>query len=69
MNKNKDIIKKVIILLLTLVVIGFLVIKAEIFIREKTDGKINLIINNNNVTSRLKNEVKIDWDSKSLMIV
>ena len=60
MNKNKDIIKKVIILLLTLVVIGFLVIKAEIFIREKTDGKINLIINNNNVTSRLKNEVKID---------
>ena len=60
MNKNKDIIKKVIILLLALVVIGFVVVKAEIFIKEKTDGKINLIINNNNVTSRLKNEVKID---------
>ena len=60
MNKNKDVIKKVIILLLALVVIGFIVIKAEIFIKEKIDGKINLIINNNNVTSRLKNEVKID---------
>ncbi len=60
MNKNKDVIKKVIILLLALVVIGFVVVKAEIFIKEKTDGKINLIINNNNVTSRLKNEVKID---------
>ena len=60
MNKNRDIIKKVIILLLALVVIGFVVVKAEIFIKEKTDGKINLIINNNNVTSRLKNEVRID---------
>ena len=60
MNKNKDVIKKVIILLLVLVVIGFIVVKAEVFIKEKTDGKINLIINNNNVTSRLKNEVKID---------
>ena len=60
MNKNKDIIKKVIILLFALVVIGFIVVRAEIFIKEKTDGKINLIINNNNVTSRLKNEVKVD---------
>ena len=60
MNKNRDIIKKVIILLLALVVIGFVVVKAEIFIKEKTDGKINLIINNNNVTSRLKNEVRLD---------
>ena len=50
MNKNRDIIKKVIIILLALVVIGFVVVKAEIFIKEKTDGKINLIINNNNVT-------------------
>ena len=60
MNKNKDVIKKIVILLLALVVIGFVVVKAEIFIKEKTDGKINLIINNNNVTSRLKNEVRID---------
>lgn len=60
MNKNRDIIKKVIIILLALVVIGFVVVKTEIFIKEKTDGKINLIINNNNVTSRLKNEVRID---------
>ena len=60
MNKNKDVIKKVLIILLALVVIGFIVVKTEIFIKEKTDGKITLIINNNNVTSRLKNEVKID---------
>ena len=46
--------------MLALLIIGFIAIKAETLIKEKTDGKINLIINNNNVTSRLKNEVKID---------
>ena len=60
MNKSRKIIIKVIIVLLALLVIGFIAIKAETLIKEKTDGKINLIINNNNVTSRLKNEVKID---------
>ena len=53
-------IKKVIIVLLVLVAVGFILIKAENLIKEKTDGKVNLIINNNNVTARLKNEVKID---------
>lgn len=60
MNKSRKIIIKVIIVLLALLVIGFIAIKAETLIKEKTDGKINLIINNNNVTSRLKNEVKMD---------
>ncbi len=60
MNKSRKIIIKIIIVLLALLVIGFIAIKAETLIKEKTDGKINLIINNNNVTSRLKNEVKID---------
>lgn len=60
MNISKSMMKKVIILLLILIVVVFVLIKAENFIKEKTDGKINLIINNNNVTSRLKNEVKID---------
>ena len=60
MNKSRNIIIKVIIVLLALLIIGFIAIKAETLIKEKTDGKINLIINNNNVTSRLKNKVKID---------
>ncbi len=60
MNKSRKMIIKVIIVLLALLIIGFIVIKAETLIKEKTDGKINLIINNNNVTSRLKNEIKID---------
>ena len=60
MNKNRDIIKKIIIILIALFIIGFVAIKAETLIKEKTDGKINFIINNNNVTSRLKNEIKID---------
>jgi len=60
MNKSRNIIIKVIIVMLELLIIGFIAIKAETLIKEKTDGKINLIINNNNVTSRLKNEVKID---------
>lgn len=60
MNKSRNIIIKVIVVMLALLIIGFIAIKAETLIKEKTDGKINLIINNNNVTSRLKNEVKID---------
>ena len=60
MNKSRNIIIIVIIVMLALLIIGFIAIKAETLIKEKTDGKINLIINNNNVTSRLKNEVKID---------
>ena len=60
MNISKSMMKKVIILLLILIVVVFVLIKAENFIKEKTDGKINLIINNNNVTSRLKKEIKID---------
>lgn len=60
MNKSRNIIIKVIIVLLALLIIGFIAIKAETLIKEKTDRKINLIINNNNVTSRLKNEIKID---------
>ena len=45
MNISKSMMKKVIILLLILIVVVFVLIKAENFIKEKTDGKINLIIN------------------------
>lgn len=59
MNRNKKNVKKIVILIIILFVGFFILMKAENLIREKTDGKINLIINNKNVTSRLKNEVKI----------
>lgn len=60
MNKNRKNIKKFAILLVILVIGIFVLIKAENLIKEKADEKINLIINNNNVTSRLKNEVKVE---------
>ena len=47
MNKSRNIIIKVIIVMLALLIIGFIAIKAETLIKEKTDGKINLIINKN----------------------
>ena len=36
-----------------------MLIKAQNYLKEKTDETINLVINNNNVTARLKHEVKI----------
>ena len=48
------------ILLAVLFVIVFILIKAEDFIKEQANDKISLVINNTNVTERLKNELKID---------
>ena len=61
LNKNSNKMKKILILVAIILVAVFIFIKAEIFIKEKTDETVNLVINNNNVTSRLKNEVKIDY--------
>lgn len=60
LNKNSNKMKKILILVAIILVAVFIFIKAEIFIKEKTDETVNLVINNNNVTSRLKNEVKIE---------
>ena len=60
LSKSGNIIKKILIIALVLLVVVFILIKAENFIKEKTDETINLVINNNNVTARLKNEIKIE---------
>ena len=60
LSKSGNIIKKILIIALVLLVAVFILIKAENFIKEKTDETINLVINNNNVTARLKNEIKIE---------
>ena len=59
-NKSGKMGKRMLILLAVLFVIVFILIKAEDFIKEQTNDKISLIINNTNVTERLKNELKID---------
>lgn len=58
-NKKENIIKRVVIVLIILAISVFALIKAENYIKEKTDETISLVINNNNVTARLKHEVKI----------
>lgn len=58
-KKANNTLKRIIIVILLLVIAVFALIKAENYLKEKSDDTISLIINNNNVTSRLKNEVKI----------
>ena len=57
---NKNGIKRVIIVSIILIAVIFILIMAQNFTREKANETTNLIINNNNVTSRLKHEVKIE---------
>ena len=59
-KKKENILRRVLVVLILLLMIIFILIKAENYIREATEDKINLIINNNNVTERLKNDVKIE---------
>ena len=61
--KKDNILKRIIIILILLAVTVFILIKAQNYLRETTDEKINLIINNNNVTARLKHDVKIIDDN------
>ena len=58
-NKKDNILKRVIIVLILLATTVFILLKAQNYLKEKTEGEINLIINNNNVTAKLKHEVKI----------
>ena len=48
------------IVLILLLITTFILIKAQNYIKETTDEKTNLIINNNNVTARLKKDVIIE---------
>ena len=58
-NINKNVIKKVGLLVVIVLIIIFILIMAQKFTKEKTEDKISLIINNRNVTERLKHEIKI----------
>ena len=57
--KKENVIKRIVIVLILLAIAVFVLIKAQNYLKEKTDETINLVINNNNVTARLKHEVKI----------
>lgn len=60
LNKSTSIVKRILIVLAVLVVVILILLKAQDLMKEKTDDTIKLIINNNNVTQRLKNEVKVE---------
>ena len=59
-KKKENILRRILVVLILLLITIFVLIKAENYIREATEDEINLIINNNNVTARLKNDVKIE---------
>lgn len=59
-KKVKDnVLKRILIAVILVLVVVFILIKAENFIKENKDGKISLIINNRNLTERLTHDVKI----------
>ena len=60
LNKSRNTIKKILIIAIVILVVVFILIKAEVFIKEQTNDTISLVINNTNVTKRLQHEVKID---------
>ena len=56
---NINVIKRVAIVLAIMIVTVFILVKAGDFAKEKNDNTINLVINNRNVTERLKHDIKI----------
>ena len=62
LGSKGNIIKRIFIVVLVLIAIILILLKAQDFMKEKTDDSISLIINNTNVTQRLKYEVKIEND-------
>ena len=61
-NKKDSILKRIIIVVILVALSVFILIKAQNYLKEKTDEEINLIINNNNVTARLKHDVIVRDD-------
>lgn len=51
---------KIIIPIIALIIVGFVLNKAPNYIRNDITSKTNIIINNNNVTKNLKNDIKIE---------
>ena len=59
-NINKNVIKKVAIVLVVLLVAIIILFVTKNLAKEKINETISLIINNKNVTERLKNDIKIE---------
>lgn len=59
-KKKGNMLKKVVIVALFLTFIGVIINIAPNYIQDTLKGKINLIINNNNVTASLKYDVYVD---------
>ncbi len=59
---NKNVIKRVSIVLAILLVVIIVLVIAQNFKKENVTNKTSLIINNTNVTARLKHEIKIEND-------
>ena len=60
LNRSSNIIKKILIIIAILLIAVFIFIKAEYFIKEQKHDTISFVINNTNVTERLKHDLKID---------
>lgn len=68
-KKVKDnIFRRIVIIAVIVAIVAFILIKAENYIKEGTEGETNLILNNRNVTARLKHDIKIDNDTIYLSI-
>ena len=59
-NINKNVIKRVAIVLTILLAVIFILVMAQNFTKEKADDTISLVINNRNVTERLKHDIKME---------
>lgn len=55
--------KKVVIVLILLIIAGVILLVSPNFKKDPNEGKINFIINNNNVTGKLKHEIWINENS------
>ena len=59
-NKNLKTIRNVVIILIALIIIALIFAFAKNFMKDEKDNKIAMIINNRDVTERLKKEIFID---------
>ena len=59
-DSKDSIFKRILIVLILLAIVIFILLKAENYIIGQTTDEVNLVLNNNNVTERLKHELKIE---------
>ena len=60
MKNIKNIWKKVVVVVSLLIIAGVILVISPNFKKDPNEGKINFIINNNNVTGKLKHDIWID---------